>query len=118
MNAKKCSICPRGFSPNDNRTDCIPIHDVFIEWNGGISIAIVALSSICIAVVILTYVVFAFFKDTPIVKAARHSLCYMQLLGVICFEILPFVFIGKPRAINCDLKPFLIGFCLSFNIGK
>ncbi|XP_065061126.1 metabotropic glutamate receptor 1-like [Rhopilema esculentum] len=117
MNAKKCSICPRGFSPNDNRTDCIPIHDVFIEWNGGISIAIVTLSSICIAVVILTYVVFALFKDTPIVKAARHSLCYMQLLGVICFEILPFVFIGKPRAINCDLKPFLIGFCLSFNIG-
>eukprot|EP00794_Sanderia_malayensis_P015244 gene15244-16818_t len=116
-NKYTCSKCRTDFWPNTEHTQCLTIKKVYLDWNNVAILVILVFSCIGLAMVIFTGCVFVKYRSTPVVKAASRGLCYLLLVGVSLFYLLPFSMIGEPNHARCKAIPFMLGFCLSLNVG-
>uniref|UniRef100_A0A672Z7L7 G-protein coupled receptors family 3 profile domain-containing protein n=1 Tax=Sphaeramia orbicularis TaxID=375764 RepID=A0A672Z7L7_9TELE len=110
-----CEHCPSEFWPNAARTVCIRRQIDFLSFNEklGITLTTVAVSGVIVTTAV--FVVFLYYRQTPMVRANNSELSFLLLLSLkLCF-LCSLVFIGRPSVWSCRFQQaaFGISFVLS-----
>nr|XP_033791519.1 metabotropic glutamate receptor 1 [Geotrypetes seraphini] len=104
-----CKACDLGWWPNAELTGCDPIPVKYLQWSNIESIVAVVFSCLGILVTMFVTLIFALFRDTPVVKSSSRELCYIILTGIFLGYICPFTLIAKPTITSCYLQRILVG---------
>ena len=117
-NMDMCIACPSDHWRSQDRSKCYKVTDRYLNWKDNWIKAVVIVSSIGILLVLMTIVVFIWFRNTAVVRASSRQMSYVLLVGVIMFYALPFTMLGKPSKFMCEAMPFTLGLTLALNVGK
>jgi len=67
--------------------------------------------SICIIILLIAiFCLFSYNYNTPVVRSAGGSMCFLMLASLILSSISAFFFFGKPTFANCLLRNAIFGF--------
>lgn len=109
VNNNTCVSGPVGWLPNMNRSGWVKRKVVFVDWNNGLSIALVTL---CFMSLALTFAVFASYilhKNHTLITAGGRELSFILLLGIsFCFSV-PMLFLRKPQKSICLARNLMTG---------
>ncbi|XP_077578133.1 extracellular calcium-sensing receptor-like [Stigmatopora nigra] len=110
-----CDRCPLEFWSNPERTVCVLRQLDFLAFNEtlGITLSAVAVSGTLVTTAV--FVVFLYYKHTPVVRANNSELSFLLLLSLkLCF-LCSLLFIGRPSVWSCRFQQaaFGISFVLS-----
>lgn len=106
-----CVDCPRGWVPNDNKTECVPVPSQYLSITNWWSIGAMVYAVVGMLMTCLTWYVFWYYAETPIIKAAGRELSNLLLAGIFLSFATTFVIISPPLRLTCSLTRFLLGFC-------
>lgn len=122
-----CSDCPWGESfhysrsivivyfagtiPSGNKTLCLPLPPTYLSITNWWRIGSILFALVGMVLVVFTWIVFWYFAETPIIKAAGRELSYLHLTGIFLSYSTTFVIIAPPKPLSCALTRFLLGFC-------
>uniref|UniRef100_A0A3B4VQR8 Olfactory receptor C family, r1 n=1 Tax=Seriola dumerili TaxID=41447 RepID=A0A3B4VQR8_SERDU len=104
-----CERCPLEFWSNAKRTACIPRQLDFLSFNEtlGITLTTVAVSGATVTTAV--FVVFLYYRQTPVVRANNSELSFLLLLSLkLCF-LCSLVFIGRPSVWACRFQQAAFG---------
>ncbi|XP_026153822.1 extracellular calcium-sensing receptor-like [Mastacembelus armatus] len=104
-----CERCPSEFWSNANRTACIPRQLDFLSFNEtlGITLTTAAVSGAMVTTAV--FVVFLYYRQTPMVRANNSELSFLLLLSLkLCF-LCSLVFIGRPSVWSCRFQQAAFG---------
>ena len=108
-----CMTCDLGYTPNEQRTECVLIEPSYLTWSDGWSIAVLILTCIGIIATTAVAVIFIVFHKHQLIKASSRELSAVLLTGIMLCYILPFFFIAKPAPWICAVRRFGVGFCFA-----
>ncbi|XP_031552747.1 extracellular calcium-sensing receptor-like [Actinia tenebrosa] len=113
-----CTRCPEGYESNVNRTRCVKMTEVYMDWSSGQALCV---SMVSIFGGLLTLTILAIFvkhRETALVKASNRELSLIHLAVMFLIFTYPLVLIGKPNRIVCGVRPlyFAILFTISTSI--
>ncbi|XP_030007227.1 extracellular calcium-sensing receptor-like [Sphaeramia orbicularis] len=104
-----CERCPSEFWSNNERTVCIRRQTDFLSFNEtlGITLTTVAVSGVLVTTAV--FVVFLYYRQTPMVRANNSELSFLLLLSLkLCF-LCSLVFIGHPSVWSCWFQQAAFG---------
>ena len=107
----ECIECALNHTPNEMKTECIPIQPSYLMWSSGWSIFIVLLTIFGIIATTTVAIIFIVHYKHPLVKASSRELTAVILTGIMLCYLLPFFFIEKPSPWSCAVRRFGVGFC-------
>uniref|UniRef100_A0A8D3CXX6 Glutamate metabotropic receptor 8 n=1 Tax=Scophthalmus maximus TaxID=52904 RepID=A0A8D3CXX6_SCOMX len=84
-----CELCPYEMRPDTNRTGCVPIPIIKLEWHSPWAVVPVFISMLGIIATSFVIVTFVRYNDTPIVRASGREMSYVLriFLGLgMCFS--------------------------------
>ncbi|KAK7905203.1 hypothetical protein WMY93_017810 [Mugilogobius chulae] len=111
----QCDRCPLEFWSNPARTSCIPRQLDFLSFNETLGITLTTVAVSGAAVTTAVFVVFLYYRQTPMVRANNKELSFLLLVSLkLCF-LCSLVFIGRPSVWSCRFQQaaFGISFVLS-----
>ena len=112
----KCDRCPAMQTNNVNQTNCIDLHQSYLEFGDILAILIMILAIIGLVMTIVTTVIFINQRKTPLVMASSRELSACLLIGcTLCFCLI-FAFIIKPGPVSCGFRRFGLGLPLSIGL--
>ncbi|XP_034723593.1 extracellular calcium-sensing receptor-like [Etheostoma cragini] len=104
-----CERCPLEFWSNAKRTACIPRHLDFLSFNETLGIALTTAAVSGTMVTTAVFVVFVYYRQTPMVRANNSELSFLLLLSLkLCF-MCSLVFIGRPSVWACRFQQAAFG---------
>lgn len=106
-----CADCALGTLPNDNKTECLPLAPMYLNITNWWTISAILVSLVGMLATVLTWLVFCYYSETPIIKAAGRELSHLHLTGIFLSFAMTFVMISKPSPLTCGLNRFFLGFC-------
>ncbi|RWS29510.1 metabotropic glutamate receptor 8-like protein [Leptotrombidium deliense] len=110
----RCSDCPNGYLPNEEKLSCIQIPEEYVKADSFIALFAIGFSVIGILFTLFVIYVFLKYIDTPVVRASGRELSFVLLIGLtMCFS-LTFILLLKPSDIICGVQQLSIG--ISFAI--
>nr|XP_033952762.1 extracellular calcium-sensing receptor-like [Pseudochaenichthys georgianus] len=104
-----CERCPSEFWSNAKRTACVPRQMDFLSFNEtlGFILATVAVSGFSVTTAV--FVVFIYYRQTPMVRANNSELSFLLLLSLkLCF-LCSLVFIDRPSVWTCRFQQAAFG---------
>ncbi|KAM9853205.1 olfactory receptor CR1 [Aulostomus maculatus] len=105
----QCERCHSEFWSNAKRTACIRRQLDFLSYNEtlGITLTTVAVSGTSVTAAV--FVVFLYYRQTPVVRANNSELSFLLLLSLkLCF-LCSLVFIGRPSVWSCRFQQAAFG---------
>ncbi|RWS05544.1 metabotropic glutamate receptor 4-like protein, partial [Dinothrombium tinctorium] len=105
----RCSDCPNGFLPDEEKLNCIQIPEEYVKADSLIAIFAIGFSSIGILFTLYVIYVFLRYIDTPVVRASGRELSFVLLIGLIMCFSLTFILLLKPSDIVCGIQQLSIG---------
>ena len=108
-----CTQCERGYTPNEEKTECVLIEPSYLTWSHGWSIVIIILTIIGIIVTTVVAIIFIVYNQHKLIKASSRELSAVLLIGIMLCYLLPFFFIAKPSPWICVFRRFGVGFCFA-----
>ncbi|XP_037631631.1 extracellular calcium-sensing receptor-like [Sebastes umbrosus] len=104
-----CERCPSEFWSNVKRTACIPRQLDFLSFNETLGITLTTVAVSGAAVTTAVFVVFLYYRQTPMVRANNSELSFLLLLSLkFCF-LCSLVFIGRPSVWACRFQQAAFG---------
>ena len=105
-----CLECPQMTISSEDRTFCFnPYQKSYISFQRPISKISLTLCSFGFLSALSIMIIFATFKDTPIVKAADFGSTMVHLSShLLLFSILPYAFLGEPTNLRCFSRPLIV----------
>ena len=107
---QECSECETGFSPNEEKSECIQNPIYYLTWSNPWGVVITLATCLGLVATGAVCVVFAVFYKHAIVKASSRELSFILLTGLMLCYIQPFFFVAKPSVATCTLRRFFVGF--------
>uniref|UniRef100_A0A3Q2XNQ0 Olfactory receptor C family, r1 n=1 Tax=Hippocampus comes TaxID=109280 RepID=A0A3Q2XNQ0_HIPCM len=110
-----CERCPLEFWSNTEHTVCILRQLDFLAFNETLGITLTAVAISGTMVTFAVFVVFVYYRHTPVVRANNSELSFLLLLSLkFCF-LCSLLFIGRPTVWSCRFQQaaFGISFVLS-----
>uniref|UniRef100_A0A8C4Q7P0 G-protein coupled receptors family 3 profile domain-containing protein n=1 Tax=Eptatretus burgeri TaxID=7764 RepID=A0A8C4Q7P0_EPTBU len=116
LNETMCKPCAIGYRPNANRTSCVPIPTVKLEWHSpfaAIPVFVAVLGLLTTTFVIGTFIRY---NETPIVRASGRELSYVLLMGIFLCYAATFLMIAQPTISVCAFRRIFLGLgmCVSY----
>ncbi|XP_017772969.1 PREDICTED: metabotropic glutamate receptor 7 isoform X2 [Nicrophorus vespilloides] len=108
-----CRTCPPGYAPNLNKTGCIKLEALVIDWMNAWALAPLIFSGIGISLTLFTTCVFIRYNRTPVIMASGRELCYVLLFGICSCYSMSFVILAEPTVETCAIMRIGLGLCLS-----
>ncbi|XP_019868539.2 metabotropic glutamate receptor 7-like [Aethina tumida] len=108
-----CKSCLPGYAPNNDKTECIKLKALVIEWLSPWALVPLIFSSVGILVTIFTTCVFVRYNKTPVIMASGRELCYVLLSGILSCYSMSFIILSKPTVETCAVMRVGLGLCLS-----
>ncbi|CAJ1065283.1 uncharacterized protein LOC117773092 [Xyrichtys novacula] len=104
-----CERCPPEFWSNPERTACIPRQLDFLSFNETLGITLTTAAVSGVVVTSAVFVVFLYYRHTPMVRANNSELSFLLLLSLkLCF-LCSLVFIGRPSVWSCRFQQAAFG---------
>ncbi|XP_041850949.1 extracellular calcium-sensing receptor [Melanotaenia boesemani] len=104
-----CEHCLSEFWSNAERTACIPRQLDFLSFNETLGITLTAVAVSGVVVTTAVFVVFLYYRQTPVVRANNSELSFLLLLSLkLCF-LCSLVFIGRPSVWSCQFQQAAFG---------
>ncbi|XP_074535087.1 extracellular calcium-sensing receptor-like [Halichoeres trimaculatus] len=104
-----CEQCPSEFWSNAERTACIPRQLDFLSFNETLGITLTTAAVSGAAVTSAVFVVFLYYRHTPMVRANNSELSFLLLVSLkLCF-LCSLVFIGRPSVWSCRFQQAAFG---------
>nr|XP_004558321.1 extracellular calcium-sensing receptor-like [Maylandia zebra] len=105
----QCEQCPSEFWSNVERIACIPRQLDFLSFNETLGITLTTAAVSGVSVTTTVFVVFLFYRQTPMVRANNSELSFLLLLSLkLCF-LCSLVFIGRPSVWSCRFQQAAFG---------
>ena len=117
-NGSTCEKCPENFIASLENSYCEPITIVYLKMSDYWCIALLCLTTLGNSFLLLTFVIFKVYKDSPALRSSSQGLCYITMIGTSMFFTLPILVLMKPTATKCKLMPIVVGLTLVINIGR
>lgn len=104
-----CSLCPRGYSTNFNRTRCNQLPISYVSLTDGNTIAVIfTVFSLLGGLVALAFTsLFIRYRHYGTIKASSSELSILLLILIMISFCLPILFCLKPTDLLCRLRSFL-----------
>lgn len=113
---EECKLCNDTSYSSPQKDKCLEKKKDFLQWTGAFVIALCVFAIFGIIAAIVTAILFAIYRRTPIVKAVGGYLCFLELFSLlVCFG-LTFNFIGIPTKASCKVGLPIFGMALSLCI--
>ncbi|XP_068440270.1 olfactory receptor CR1 [Clinocottus analis] len=104
-----CERCPYEFWSNAEQTACIPRQLDFLSFNETLGITLTTAAVSGAAVTTVVFLVFLYYRQTPMVRANNSELSFLLLLSLkLCF-LCSLVFIGRPSVWSCRFQQAAFG---------
>ncbi|XP_030007224.1 extracellular calcium-sensing receptor-like [Sphaeramia orbicularis] len=104
-----CERCPSEFWSNVDRTVCVPRQIDFLSFNESLGITLTTAAVSGVIVTTAVFVVFLYYRQTPMVRANNSELSFLLLLSLkLCF-LCSLVFIGRPSVWSCRFQQAAFG---------
>ncbi|XP_068173688.1 extracellular calcium-sensing receptor-like [Antennarius striatus] len=104
-----CERCPSEFWPNVDKTACILRQLDFLAFNETLGITLTTAAVSGYVVTTIVFVVFLYYRQTPMVRANNSELSFLLLLSLkLCF-LCSLVFIGRPSVWSCRFQQAAFG---------
>ncbi|XP_068172589.1 extracellular calcium-sensing receptor-like [Antennarius striatus] len=104
-----CERCPAEFWSNFDQTACIPRQLDFLSFNETLGITLTTAAVSGAVVTTAVFVVFLYYRQTPMVRANNSELSFLLLLSLkLCF-LCSLVFIGRPSVWSCRFQQAAFG---------
>ncbi|KAM9318201.1 extracellular calcium-sensing receptor-like [Pholidichthys leucotaenia] len=104
-----CERCSSDFWSNDERTACVPRQLDFLSFNETLGITLTAVAVSGVTVTTAVFVVFLYYRHTPMVRANNSELSFLLLVSLkLCF-LCSLVFIGRPSVWSCRFQQAAFG---------
>ncbi|XP_039516620.1 glutamate receptor, metabotropic 8a isoform X2 [Pimephales promelas] len=110
-----CELCPYEQRPDRNRTGCIPIPIIKLEWHSAWAAVPVFVAVLGIMATSFVVVTFVRFNDTPIVRASGREMSYVLLTGIFLCYAITFLMIATPTLAVCSLRRVFLGLGMCFS---
>ncbi|XP_051950765.1 taste receptor type 1 member 1-like [Xyrauchen texanus] len=112
-----CFPCAESEWSDEGSTTCKTRSVVYLEFTETTSIGFMV-SAICLLILLIAiFCLFANNHDTPVVKSAGGSMCFLMLACLTVSSISMYFFFGKPTSAHCILRNVMFAFfftvCLS-----
>ncbi|XP_068613393.1 extracellular calcium-sensing receptor-like [Brachionichthys hirsutus] len=105
----QCARCPDEFWSNADQTACIPRELDFLSFNETLGITLTTAAVSGAVVTTAVFVVFLYYRQTPMVRANNSELSFLLLLSLkLCF-LCSLVFIGCPSVWSCRFQQAAFG---------
>uniref|UniRef100_A0A9J7ZU27 G-protein coupled receptors family 3 profile domain-containing protein n=1 Tax=Cyprinus carpio carpio TaxID=630221 RepID=A0A9J7ZU27_CYPCA len=99
-----CFPCAEGEWSDEGSTACKTRSVVYPQFTEILSIIVMVSAACLIFLLIAIFCLFAYNYDTPVVKSAGGSMCFLMLTSLILSSISVFFFFGKPTFVFCLLR--------------
>ncbi|XP_070193852.1 metabotropic glutamate receptor 7-like [Littorina saxatilis] len=109
-----CQKCDKLSKPSDNRTGCVLLPEVYIDFT---SFWFLIPAAFCVLGIISTGFVLAVFiryNDTPVIMASGRELCYLLLLGIFLAYVTALLMLLRPCPAVCAIIRLGVGVSLCF----
>uniref|UniRef100_A0A8C5APK3 Glutamate metabotropic receptor 8 n=1 Tax=Gadus morhua TaxID=8049 RepID=A0A8C5APK3_GADMO len=110
-----CELCPYEMRPDANRTGCVPIPIVKLEWHSPWAVIPVFISMLGIVATSFVVVTFVRYNDTPIVRASGREMSYVLLTGIFLCYAITFLMIAAPDVGVCSFRRIFLGLGMCFS---
>ncbi|XP_059187162.1 extracellular calcium-sensing receptor-like [Centropristis striata] len=108
-NSLHCERCPSEFWSNAEQNACIPRQLDFLSFNETLGITLTTVAVSGVAVTTAVFVVFLYYRHTPMVRANNSELSFLLLMSLkLCF-LCSLVFIGRPSVWACRFQQAAFG---------
>ncbi|XP_059181520.1 glutamate receptor, metabotropic 8a [Centropristis striata] len=110
-----CELCPYEMRPDSNRTGCVPIPIIKLEWHSPWAVVPVFISMLGIIATSFVIVTFVRHNDTPIVRASGREMSYVLLTGIFLCYAITFLMIATPDVGVCSFRRIFLGLGMCFS---
>ncbi|XP_043093091.1 glutamate receptor, metabotropic 8a isoform X2 [Puntigrus tetrazona] len=110
-----CELCPYEQRPDRNRTCCIPIPIIKLEWHSAWAAVPVFVAVLGILATSFVVVTFVRYNDTPIVRASGREMSYVLLTGIFLCYAITFLMIATPSLGVCSFRRVFLGLGMCFS---
>ncbi|XP_029019439.1 glutamate receptor, metabotropic 8a isoform X1 [Betta splendens] len=110
-----CELCPYEMRPDANRTGCVPIPIIKLEWHSPWAVFPVFISMLGIVATSFVIVTFVRYNDTPIVRASGREMSYVLLTGIFLCYAITFLMIATPDVGVCSFRRIFLGLGMCFS---
>ncbi|XP_056131629.1 glutamate receptor, metabotropic 8a [Lampris incognitus] len=110
-----CELCPYEMRPDTNRTGCVPIPIIKLEWHSPWAIIPVFISMLGIIATSFVIITFVRYNDTPIVRASGREMSYVLLTGIFLCYAITFLMIAAPDVGVCSFRRIFLGLGMCFS---
>ncbi|OCT68975.1 hypothetical protein XELAEV_18040283mg [Xenopus laevis] len=113
-----CIKCLINQWPNSYRNICTDKVITYLSYHEPLGASLTSLSVIFFVMTCLVLMIFAKYRNTPVVKANNRDLSYILLISLkICF-LCNLLFIGHPLQVTCILRQTVFGVTFSIVISS
>ncbi|XP_026220581.1 extracellular calcium-sensing receptor-like [Anabas testudineus] len=107
--SSQCDHCPTDFWSNAEQTACVPRQLDFLSFNETLGITLTTAAVSGAAVTTAVFVVFIYYRQTPVVRANNSELSFLLLVSLkLCF-LCSLGFIGRPSVWSCRFQQAAFG---------
>ncbi|XP_062572953.1 metabotropic glutamate receptor 3-like [Saccostrea cucullata] len=104
-----CTHCSHGYTPNEDRSECIHIPVSYFSYGNPFSVAILVLCVLGSVICIVVSVVFLQKRNTPLLKATGFETSMVMLASILMSFISPFILLSYPTSFSCAVSRLFIG---------
>jgi metabotropic glutamate receptor 2/3/metabotropic glutamate receptor 6/7/8 len=118
--ATECEQCPNdmwGNNPLNGSSSCIPIQQVYVQFQNVWAIILMIIAFIGILSVIFVVVIMAIYWNTPMVKSSGREQMITLLVGILLAFLSTFVFVSPPSVPTCLLQRLSLWISFSIILG-
>ncbi|XP_058641585.1 taste receptor type 1 member 1-like [Onychostoma macrolepis] len=105
-----CFPCAESEWSDEGSTTCKTRSVVYPQFTEIPSIIVMVSAAILIILLIAVFWLFAYNYNTPVVKSAGGSMCFLMLISLILSSVSVFFFFGKPTSVFCLLRNAIFEF--------
>lgn len=112
----KCKHCSEDEYSSPQRNKCLNKTVEFLKWSDPFVIILSCFQVFGIIVCIVFTILFAIYRDTPVVKAVGGYLCFLELFSLLTCFCIAFSFTGYPKVFSCMVGMPVFGIAFSLCI--
>ena len=107
-NADECRQCPRGYTPNANRSQCMEIEPRLLNMGDTAMALTMSVNILGALAAVFTMILFWRFRSDPMVRAADLTITYTMLFAMVIGFISTLVVFRRPTDTGCKVWMALI----------
>ena len=103
VNDVNCTECPLGQIPGEDRSKCLDLPEVELQWSSLTSILVILFATVGLVLVTICSFVLYKHRKTPLVKAANRELSSILMVTIALSFSVSILSLAKPTNVTCSL---------------